>query len=101
MKVTSILNDAEKDESHNEHWKYCQIIGKLNFLKKSTQPDIAYTVHNCTRFMEHPKKVHSMAIKDIVRYLLGTKDQGIVMAPNKGGLKCFVDADFCGLWQND
>ena len=29
---------------------YCSVIGKLNFLEKSTRPDISISVHQCARF---------------------------------------------------
>jgi hypothetical protein len=34
----------------NEQRDYRSIIGKLNFLEKSTRPEIAYAVHQCARF---------------------------------------------------
>ena len=34
-------------EPMDEQWHYCSIIGKLNFLEKSTRVDIAYAVHQC------------------------------------------------------
>ena len=39
-------------------------------------------------------------LKRICRYLLKTKERGIVINPNEEcQLKCFVDADFAGLWK--
>ena len=41
-----------------------------------------------------------MAVKRIVRYLLGTKDKGLIFKPDIAqGLDCYVDADFAGLWR--
>jgi len=38
------------------------------------------------------------AVKRIARYLLRTKDKGIIFQPDmKAGLDCYVDADFAGL----
>ena len=42
-----------KDPMTNE-FNYCSVIGKLNFLEKSTCPDIAYAIHQCTRFQLIP-----------------------------------------------
>ena len=50
---------------------------------QSTQPDIQFAVHQCARFSEDPKKSHEVAAKQIVRYLSRTKDQGIILKPNK------------------
>ena len=41
--------------SFNERFNYRAIIGRLNFLEKSTRPDIAYVVHQHTRFAANPK----------------------------------------------
>ena len=97
-KTSVLLTKGENKEPHKATWKYRSIIGKLNFLEKSTRPDIAYAVHNCARFMENPRENHTAAITDIVRYLKGTRDKGIILHPNKEEFECFVDADFAGLW---
>ena len=80
-------------------WDYRSIIGKLNFLEKSTRPDISCAVHQCARFMAHPKKIHGAAVKRIGRYLLGTRNKGIHIKPRREeGYRCYVDASFCGDW---
>jgi hypothetical protein len=89
-------------ESHKEKWSYRSIIGKLNYLEKSTRPDLAYAVHNAARFSSDPKTSHSQAVKRIGRYLLGTKDKGIIMTPDPSrSIEVFADADFCGLYNPD
>jgi hypothetical protein len=40
-----LLRDDDGEPWSDEKWKYRSIIGKLNFLEKSTRPDIAYAVH--------------------------------------------------------
>ena len=81
-----------------ENWHYRSVIGKLNFIEKSTRPDIAYAVHQCARFSNDPKASHATAVKHIVKYLLTTKDQGIYLRPNEHSFDCWVDADFVGNW---
>jgi hypothetical protein len=44
---TALLNCNIDGSSHDESWDYRSIIGKLNFLEKSTRPDIAFAVHQC------------------------------------------------------
>ena len=79
-------------------WSYRSVIGKLNFLEKSTRPEIAYAVHQCARFASDPKELHAAAVKRIGKYLLGTKDKGIILNPKEHSFDCFVDADFVGNW---
>ena len=41
------------------------------------------------------------AVKNLVRYLLDTRDKGIVFYPGfSRGLECFVEADFAGRWKD-
>jgi hypothetical protein len=85
-------------EERREDWHYRSVIGKLNFIEKSTRPDIAYAVHQCARFSNDPKLSHENAVKRIVKYLITTKDQGIYLQPDKHSFDCWVDADFVGNW---
>ena len=92
------LNRDIHGQSMHEEWHYRSVIGKLNFVEKSTRPDIAYAVHQCARFSSDPKESHANAVKRIVKYLLGTKDQGIILNPSDHSFDCWVDADFVGNW---
>ena len=62
---------------------YRSVIGKLNFLEKSTRPDILVSMHQCARFSERPKRSHVEAVKRIGRYLLATKDKGLLIRLNE------------------
>jgi len=79
---------------------YRSVIGKLAFLDKSTRPDISYAVHQCARFAAAPKQQHVDAVKHIGRYLLTTRDKGMIYHPDDTGLICFADADFAGNWSS-
>ena len=75
------------------------IIGKLNYLGESSRPNIVLTVHKCEGFAHNIKDSHTMAVINLVKYLKGTKDKGIILKPNQmKSLECYVDADFCGNW---
>jgi histone deacetylase 1/2 len=96
---TRIVRRDEDGESWpDEKWKYRSLIGKLNFLEKSTRPDIAYSVHQCARFTANPKLSHAEAVKNIVRYLKGTRELGIILDPKEQALECYADASFGGDW---
>ena len=80
-----------------EKWDCRHIIGKLNFLEKSTRPEIAYAVHQCARFASNPKESNANAIKYLCRYLLDTKDKGIILRPDvTKSFEVHVDCDFAG-----
>ena len=79
---------------------YRSVIGNLNFLEKSTRPDILVSVHQCARFSEQPKRSHAEAVKRIGRYLLATRDKGLIIHLNtRTYFECWVDADFSGNWR--
>ena len=56
----------------------------------------------CARFCEAPTVLHTEAVHQIVKFLVGTRGEGIILDPKEGeSFKCFADADFCGLWHKD
>ena len=70
----------------------------LNFLEKSTIPDIAYKVHQCAWFSSDPKIEHAEAIEFIVKYLAGTEVKEIIMKPiTEPILEVYTDADFLAI----
>ena len=74
----------------------------LNFLEKSTRPDIAYAVHQCARFCCEPKQSHIDAVIHLAKYLQGTKDKGIIFNPCKDkSFETYADADFAGNWNKN
>ena len=84
----------------NPEFHYRSVIGKLNYLEKSTRPDISVSMHQCARFTEHPKRCHAEAVKRIGHYLLGTCDKGLIINPKTPWhFDCWVDADYAGNWR--
>jgi Reverse transcriptase (RNA-dependent DNA polymerase) len=96
---SKILSKHPESPAFDGHFHYRSVIGKLNYLEKSTRPDIAYAVHQCARFATDPRYEHGQAVKWLGRYLYGTRDQGIIFKPTKQqDLHLFVDSDWSGLW---
>ena len=61
--LSSKLLKADEDGlPFDNSFDYRSVIGKLNFLEKSTRPEIAYAVHQCARFCATPKKSHGDAV---------------------------------------
>jgi len=97
-----VLHPDTNGPPRREKWNYRSVIGKLNFLAQNTRPDISMAVHNCARFCSKPTQLHEMAVKRICRYLLQTKDKGIIMNPvGDYRLNMYVDADFAGTWHKE
>lgn len=85
-----------------ETWDYRSVVGMLLYLSNNSRPDIAFAVHQCARFSHAPKQSHAAAVKTIGRYLLRTRDQGLILKPTGDlAIDCYVDADFAGLWKRE
>ena len=83
--------------SRAEDFHYRSVVGKVNFLEKSTRPDIAVAVHQYARFSADPKQSHADALCYVGRYLKGSDDEGIYLDPKKDqSFECWVGADFLG-----
>ena len=96
---SKLLHKDADGESVKVNFHYHSVIGKLNFLEKSTHLDISVSVLQCARFQDNPKKSHLHAVRTIGRYLRGTRDKGIVMRPDHTkSFECWVDADYTGTW---
>ena len=82
-----------------ESWSYPLVVGMLLYLVGNTRLDIAFAVHQCAWFSHCPMKCHEDAVNRIVRYLIGTKERGLLFAPREDiVLEAFADTDFAGLW---
>ena len=97
---TVLLHKDPNRQPMTNEFNYRSVIGKLNFLEKSTRPDIAYAVHQCACLSSDPKQSHAEAVKHIGRYLKGTPHEGITIRPDtQQSFQCWVDADFAGNWK--
>lgn len=80
------------------YWNYRSSIGQLDYISKNTRPDIELAVHQCSKYQINPKNSHEQAVKRISRYLLDTKDKGIIIQPTKyiNNMEFWVYSDFAG-----
>ncbi|KAD5317020.1 hypothetical protein E3N88_16966 [Mikania micrantha] len=77
LKLTKDGDEPEIDPT----W-FRRIVGCLRYLLH-TRPDLAYSVGVVSRYMQHPKESHGMAVKHILRYVRGTLNCGLKY--NRGG----------------
>jgi hypothetical protein len=93
------LGTNADDEPCDETFNYRSAVGMMQYLYGHTRPDIAFALSQCARFSSNPKRTHAVALKQIGRYLLQTRDRGLLLNPmDSFKIECFVDADFAGLW---
>lgn len=73
---------------------YQRLLGKLIYLTM-TRPDITFSVHILTQFMQHPRTAHMEAAIKLLRYLNSNPSQGILLASSSAAeLKGFCDSDW-------
>jgi hypothetical protein len=56
---------------------YRTVVGALNYLAHSTRPDIAHAVQRVSQYSQDPGAKHWAAVKQILRYLAGTRALGL------------------------
>ena len=80
-------------------WQDVHGVGKLNFLEKSTRPEISYSTHQVATFSEDPKWSHREVVIWLCKYLWETRDEGIILDLwTDKSLETYADADFAGNW---
>lgn len=72
---------------------YQKFVGKLLYLTVS-RPDIAYIVHHLSQFLQAPRAPHMLAVQRVLRYLKGTRYQGLFYSADSNlRLEAFCDSD--------
>lgn len=100
--ATSVLTDDNNSKPREQDFDYRSAVGCLEYIQAIVRPDITTATQQCARFCNSPKKQHEEAVKHICRYLLKTKDKGLIYTPDiSRGLECYVDADWAGSWTHN
>jgi hypothetical protein len=66
----------------DEHFNYRRVVGQLNYLEKCSRLDISCAVHQAARFVSNPRIQHGEALKWLGRYLVGSRDKGMIYSPS-------------------
>jgi len=95
--ATKTLHKDEGGIKRRLTWDYRSVVGMLNWLARSTRPELIFAVSQVGRFMAFPKRSHEDAVMRICTYLRDTRTKGMIMKPNKNkGFEVYADADFAG-----
>jgi len=57
---------------------YAKLLGSLQFLANSTRPDISYAGNKLAVYTTNLGLQHHSMLKQVLRYLVGTKTLGII-----------------------
>jgi hypothetical protein len=77
MKKDPFRPRDDNEEVLGPEFPYLSAIGALMYLANCTRPDIAFAVNLLARHSAAPTKRHWAGVKNIFRYLHGTKDLGL------------------------
>ena len=99
MKLPTILNKSKDSPEFDRSFNYRIIIGKMNYLEKGSQFELAYAIHQCAWYSNDPRKEHGDDVWWIGQYLVGTPSKGLILRPDLTRLfEVFVDSDLCSNW---
>lgn len=91
---THLKLTQDKGEVLSDPTPYQRLVGRLIYLT-ITRPDIAFTVQLLTQFMQRPTTVHMQTAKRLLRYLVGSISQGILLASSSAAqLTAYCDSDW-------
>jgi hypothetical protein len=75
---------------------YQQLVDSLNYLT-ITRPYISFAVQQVSQFMQSPRHLHLVAVRRIIRYLLGSSSRGLFYpAGSSIRIVAFSDTDWAG-----
>jgi hypothetical protein len=97
VKLTAEMSpSSDEEKARMAKVPYRQAVGKLIYLAGWTRPDISLAVSVCSRFLENPGVPHWNAVKHIMRYLKGTREFCLTLAPQNLDITVYSDADWAG-----
>jgi hypothetical protein len=71
-------------------------VGGLNDSANTVRPDIAFAASHLSRYAAKPTSHHYRAGISVLKYLLGSKDLGLMWERGKSGITGYVDSDYAG-----
>ncbi|GJX48354.1 putative RNA-directed DNA polymerase [Tanacetum coccineum] len=95
--VTSSSLSLDDSTAFSNPVKYRQVVGSLQYVTLS-RPGIAFVVNKVCQYMHAQTENHWSAVKQILRYLHGTVEHGMLICRSSGStLQAFTDV----LWKGD
>ena len=62
------------------------------------RPDISCAIYQCAHFSADPKWAHANVVRWIGRYLLATRDNGLILKLSGNSFDVYVNSDFSRNW---
>lgn len=91
-----LLDNQSELLSLSDASTYRQLVGRLIYLT-ITRPDLSYSVHVLSQFMNSPRVDHMQAIFKVLRYIKQAPGQGLLIsATSPLNLRAYCDSDWGG-----
>ncbi|GJU46192.1 retrotransposon protein, putative, ty1-copia subclass [Tanacetum coccineum] len=74
---------------------YASVVGSIMYAVRCTRPDVAFSQNLTSRYQQIPGESHWTAVKNILKYLINTKDMFLVYGGDSTtelGVTCYTDA---------
>lgn len=68
---------AKSEPISDSDFPYRNAVGEIMWLATTARPDIAFAAQVLARYLNAPSKVHCLAVKRVIRYLLFTQNIGL------------------------
>jgi hypothetical protein len=81
-KVSLQLRAFKNEQVFDLDFNYRSVVGKLNYLAKTTCPDTMYATHQIAKYSSDPGQLHGEAILYLICYLKKTRDLGLPFKPD-------------------
>ena len=88
----------EEEQEYMSKFPYSNAMGSVMYLMVCTRPNLARAISTLSRFMTNLGPIHWEALKQLLRYLRGTLNVGLMYKhhSDKVRLKGFTDSDYAG-----
>ncbi|KAG7359132.1 hypothetical protein IV203_015721 [Nitzschia inconspicua] len=96
---TTVIRPTEDDPllSPEDQKDYRSAVGMLLYLVKHSRPDLSNAVRELSKVMSGATNDHVKLLHQVIKFVLETKDRGILVKPNKHlGVTAYCDSDFAG-----
>lgn len=85
----------DKRPTPDKRFPYLEFIGKLNYLARSTRPDLSFVASHLATFCSTYQKEHWEACLDVMRYIKGTLEASIIYSVDSSDEPVgYSDADY-------
>jgi hypothetical protein len=95
----TVERPIEDDEmlDQNDQQDFRSGVGMLLYLVKLSRPDLSNAVRELSKVMDGATKAHLNMLYRVVRFVLITRDRGILVNPQADkGVQAYVDSDYAG-----